>query len=417
MSIRRDDNHVLIDGQIDLGVARPLSSALYQTIKRLGYSDVVLDFSLTERAYGSGMLPLIAMCQYYERDGVTFEVRPPRLPQLKNLFHNANWLHLMNPTTYPKSAYLAERHVSALLFNDTASQDYAVKQILKTVLCSGEGLSKDGVSALQWSLDELTDNVLSHSGSCFGGVIQVTTYRNERRRVNVTLADAGIGIPRSLRDGGIRLHNDSHGLEQAIKEGVTSKPRQNQGNGLFGSYQIAVLSGGSFRLESGYGSLAASASSSRTQQQATLLRGTVVNFEIDCSNQDLLQRALRFKGQPHQISYDWLQADFKQDEQGDLCFIVAQQVASLRSRDAGKAVKNQIKNLVAAAQPQSQITIDFAGIPVISSSFADEVFGMLFAEYGAIRFMSKFKLVNVHPIVNGLIDRAIAKRVASSAHE
>ncbi len=348
-------------------------------------------------------------------DNIDFDIRLPKIPQLKNLFHNTNWLHLINPEQYLKSTYRAERHVEALLFNDSATQDYVVKQILRAVLSSSDGLSRDGMTALQWSLDEITDNVLSHAKSKFGGLIQVTTHRNERRRVNVTVADAGIGIPTSLREGGIRMNSDSHALEQAIREGVTSKPKKNQGNGLFGSYQIALLSGGYFRLESDRGSLNASATGVKTTVQATPFRGTVVNFEIDCSNKDLLQRALRFKGQPHQVAFDWLDSDFKQNDRGDLVFSITDHVTSLRSRDAGKAVKTQIKNLVTAASPGAQIVIDFAGVPVISSSFADEVFGMLFAEYGALRFMAQFRLVNVHPIVRGLIDRAIEKRVAANS--
>jgi hypothetical protein len=57
-----------------------------------------------------------------------------------------------------------------------------------------------------------------------------------------------------------------------------------------------------------------------------------------------------------------------------------------------------------------KIVLDFSGIGVISSSFADEVFGMLFAELGPMRFMTTFSFHNASPTVVGLIDRAIALR-------
>jgi hypothetical protein len=68
MSIRRDDNHILIDGSVNLEVVRTISSAIYQITRKSGFSDVTLDFSHTEKAFGSGMLPLIAMCQFYMMD-------------------------------------------------------------------------------------------------------------------------------------------------------------------------------------------------------------------------------------------------------------------------------------------------------------------------------------------------------------
>jgi len=57
-----------------------------------------------------------------------------------------------------------------------------------------------------------------------------------------------------------------------------------------------------------------------------------------------------------------------------------------------------------------RIVIDFSGVSVISSSFADEVFGMLFVELGPMTFMRKIVFQNVSPTVNGLIDRAITLR-------
>jgi len=56
------------------------------------------------------------------------------------------------------------------------------------------------LSGLEWSINELTDNVLNHSKSPIGGLIEATTYpKNET--IAFAVADAGIGILDSLREG------------------------------------------------------------------------------------------------------------------------------------------------------------------------------------------------------------------------
>ena len=56
------------------------------------------------------------------------------------------------------------------------------------------------------------------------------------------------------------------------------------------------------------------------------------------------------------------------------------------------------------------IVLDFSGVGVISSSFADEVFGRLFVEMGPRAFMTRIEMHHVDPTVEGLIDRAIVQR-------
>jgi hypothetical protein len=58
----------------------------------------------------------------------------------------------------------------------------------------------------------------------------------------------------------------------------------------------------------------------------------------------------------------------------------------------------------------SRLSIDFEGISVISSSFADEVFAKLFVELGAMKFMRLIHLKNSNSTIEALVDRAIMLR-------
>jgi STAS-like domain of unknown function (DUF4325) len=80
------------------------------------------------------------------------------------------------------------------------------------------------------------------------------------------------------------------------------------------------------------------------------------------------------------------------------------------SRSAAKPIHTKIKNLLDLVQ-EKNLLIDFDGVTVISSSFADEVFGRLFLEYGPRMFNSRIKFKNTNSTIDGLIDRAIIQRV------
>jgi hypothetical protein len=60
------------------------------------------------------------------------------------------------------------------------------------------------------------------------------------------------------------------------------------------------------------------------------------------------------------------------------------------------------------------IEFDFSGVPLVSSSFADEVFGKLFVDLGAMDFMKRCTFKAVDPTVRRLIDRAISQRMKAS---
>ena len=80
---------------------------------------------------------------------------------------------------------------------------------------------------------------------------------------------------------------------------------------------------------------------------------------------------------------------------------------SFGSRQGGIQIRNRIQGLLKICSP---LVLDFRGVGVISSSFADEVFGRLFVEMGPRSFMKNLEIRNADPTVEVLIDRAIVQR-------
>lgn len=117
--------------------------------------------------------------------------------------------------------------------------------------------------------------------------------------------------------------------------------------------------------------------------------------------------ALRLKGQPHDPPCDYVERAFENRE-GELVFDMREKARrDFGSRQGGRRIRSMIENLL---RDHPSVTFDFDGVAVISSGFADEVFGRLFVDMGACAFMTRIEMRHVDPTVEGLIDRAIVQR-------
>ncbi len=249
------------------------------------------------------------------------------------------------------------------------------------------------------------DNVLNHAETPIGGVVQASTQA-EGKYVEFVVADYGVGIPKSLK---VRDHRKA--LERAIQEGVTRNSETNQGNGLFGTFEVARVSNGEFQLQSGRASLVAKPSREIKiyRTEGRVYPGTAVLVRIKCSEPDVLEKALQFGGKQHEPAFDYLERHSIDEDGVRIVLNMKEETTSFGSRDAAKPVYQKILNLLGEGGAEV-VEINFDGVYVVTSSFADEVFGKLFAEMGPLSFMQKIRFHNTDSTIRGLIDRAIVQR-------
>ncbi len=390
---------------------RPLVG-LHQAVQDAGYRDLVLDFSRCTAAFAGPMLALCAQIMRLQHSRVDVQLNWPKDEKLARLFRNANWAHFIEPRNCPPSEFKGHSQVPATHFSNGEEQQRAVNRIVNAILGAIPDLNRKELSALEWSINEITDNVLNHSQSPIGGLVQVSTFQRTRKQVEYIVADAGVGIPNTLRTTRPELNSDAAALEQAIREGVTRDKNVGQGNGLYGSYQICSHSNGFFQLESGYGKLMfTDRDGLRIGTERIPYEGTLVAAQIDFSVPHLLEEALQFNGKTHQ-TVDYVELRYEQHGTEDLLFKVSEESLSFGSRVAGAPVRKKLLNL-ARMCPNQRIVIDFENVSLVSSSFADEVVGKLFAELGPLSFMQRFQFQRIDPTVRQLVDRAIAQRMAA----
>jgi hypothetical protein len=405
---RTEHNNILFSGKIDDDLHK-VSAALFNLTKKQGYSDIILDFSAVTRLSPRIMLPLSTVVRAYRRDGIDFDFVLPQDQKLSSLLRNTNWLHLMAPERFePRDEYNVD-HLSAIQFSNAEQHDEAINRSMNVILQSSRNLNRNHLKALEWSLNEITDNVLNHAQSPMGGVVQVVNFARQNT-VDFYVCDAGIGIPASLRQGHPEIRDDVTALERSIREGVTRNVQTNQGNGLFGTFKCCEVSRGQFEIQSGYASLVFDGSL-RITNTGIPFRGTFVRASINYGVDRLLERALIFKGRQHVPAYDYIDR-FYQSSGDDIHFVVKKEISTFGSREAGRIARTKIENLM--NNGRFAVIFDFYEINLISSSFADEVFGKLFVELGPVRFGQLCRFKNIDGTVQRLIDRAISQRVAQT---
>lgn len=215
-----------------------------------------------------------------------------------------------------------------------------------------------------------------------------------------------------MREGHPEINSDTDALDRAIREGVTRNKKIGQGNGLFGSYEICSKCHGYFAVHSGYARLEFDEKQRLSiSKEGIPYSGTLIVATIDFTESRLLEEALRFKGKKY-APVDFIELKYEKGDNGNIHFLMKNECSSFGSRVAGKPVRTKLSNLLKMGV-QGKIVIDLSDIPLMSSSFADEAFGKLFLEAGALSFMQRFQFVNVMSTVQQLIDKAIAQRMSA----
>jgi hypothetical protein len=404
--IKTEGNTLLFSGSSSLSdLHRPLAM-MHNLVSKQGYQDITLDFSAATVLSASFMLPLVCILRSYRLNKVDLYLVLPTDDKLARLFNNANWAHQIDPQHFDPRDEFNQNHVSAIQFRDADEQQAAVDKVVNLILEFMPHLDRRKIAALEWAINEITDNVLNHSESRIGGLVQAIMYP-KRQLIEFLVCDAGIGIPNSLRKGRADVRDDTMALDLAIREGVTRNTKTNQGNGLFGTFRCSEVSGGKFNICSGFAMLSFD-DSLHVKREGIPFQGTFVRSEIKLSIEDLLNKALVFKGKVHEPGFDFIERQYEQRGEA-LQFSLLSEVATFGSREAGRRAFNKIMNI--SNDLSRPINFDFSDVPVISSSFADEVFGRIFTQVGPVAFSTHCTFSNISTTVKNIIDKSVLQRI------
>jgi hypothetical protein len=252
------------------------------------------------------------------------------------------------------------------------------------------------------------DNVLQHSAVDCGFVMG--QVHSTSRHIALCVFDYGQGILKSFQNTQYTPSTSGDAITLALSEGVTRNKKTNQGNGLWGLNNIVNANSGMLAICSGRGRYVAGSDGVRVVENQTYPSHehacTTVDFQIDFDKPISVPKALGGH-EPTNFKLEQMQ-----DGAGNIRLKVAEWAYGTGTRKAGFAIRNETLNLVQDAE--SKVVIDFQGVGVIASSFADEFLGMLVAEMGVAGFMSRIELRGMNGTVQAIANRSIAQRISQA---
>ncbi len=380
-----------------------------------GEKHLTLNLESVHRAYPSGILPMIVTIDRLRLFGKTIYVKLPSNSNTRKLFRSVNWAHYLAPEQFEKSESVHDRHLVTRNFDDANNQKLIVDDFMDVILRNMQ-VPLDIISGLEWSINEITDNVLNHSKSKVGGYIQASTYPKNNLIV-FAIVDGGIGILKSMQEGFPNLRKDLDAIGEAIKAGVTRNPKFGQGNGLAGTLRVTTMTGGSFDITSGTGRLIVTPNETKRKMLGLgKFKGTIINGQVKITDDFSIIKALDFgKGTDYTPS-NIIETQYEKEDEDCLVLKMSNESTGFGTRRSGYQIRTKIFNLL-NSKKDYPLVIDWSGIPIISSSFADEVIGKLFLKLGAISFSARIRNISMEEIVRNLLDKAVAQRLTQAADE
>lgn len=220
-------HETLTVSRLDLGLPHLIRKA-----RDLQAGDSLLvDVSRIKSVYANGAVPFAAALDFFRTRGVTVDLAGGDTG-------NIGRTHLSDPITVDRFKRGGTRltHTVWQYRNEQEAQflaDKFVEALVDQVRCEN-GV----VDTFNWCLYEVMDNVFQHSGAPHGFVMM--QIQQTARRAVVAIGDSGRGIQLSLAKSDIatldraRIAEAHLAIAHAVEQGVTSKGKLNQGNGLFG---------------------------------------------------------------------------------------------------------------------------------------------------------------------------------------
>jgi len=361
------------------------------------------------------MLPLIALVARLRRLDYRIIAFLPKDAELAARFRATNWAHFLSPDQYHLTDDFSVRHLAVKQYT-TSDEHYAILRDTLDVALGEVNAYRSSMSSLEWSLSEIMDNVLNHAQSPVGGFVQLAIFPSSKK-LAFCVADCGRGILESLREGFPTLRSDRVAIGEAVKSGVTRNKDFGQGNGLSGSLALATSSGGWFRIVSGQAALAWRLTEPEIFEVENDHKyfGTIVDVQLPY-DRDIDIGAILTKStssptyQPVKYSpTDFIETRYQSDDGKAHLLRMRNETSGFGSRTAGSQMRTKANNLL-AADVGKPLIIDWDGVQLIASSFADEFIGKLFVELGPVGFMSRVRLHNLDPVIQGIINRAILQR-------
>lgn len=372
-----------------------------------GYQHIVISSS-AETYYPNACVPIAGIIQYYLSQGVEFSFD----------FEQNSYLHTCHfaaPYSFTDEDDLETAYAFPLdkvfRFNSSLQVAKLSQAYVDTLsaLCECETGVLDSIS---WCINEVMDNVLTHSESTEGYVM--AQFHPKTNHVAVCVYDYGIGIFNSLSNSKHHPRKEIDALTLAIQEGVGDG--KGQGNGLFGLYESVLGNGGILSLTSGGSSIMLTETGSINKFEhvpflSYSAKQTIVDFQINLNKQIDFKTIFSSITSNYEL-FDPRIDDMLSENDDYLHYDVFEHSKGTGTRDAGRLLRNDVINIL--RRENRVMILDFSHVQAVSSSFIDEFIAKLLLRVGFIAFNRLIRIQNMNESVSFLCERSLYMRITEA---
>ncbi len=373
-------------------------------IRWKGYEEVSISCNATA-FFPNACVPISGIIQHYKRQGISFQFES-----------NGNYLdkcRLYEPYSYHDEDNLELAYAFPLdkIYRFTSNKQVAMlSQSYVNAISSLEECESGVLDSINWCINEVMDNVLTHSQTDEGYVM--AQFHPGTKHIAFCVYDSGIGIFNTLKKSKHHPIKEIDALTLAIQEGVGDG--KGQGNGLYGLFESVQSNNGILSITSGQSSIMLTDAGTINKYEYIPCLGksnsqTTVDFQIN------LQREIDFKSIFSSISSGFEPFDARIDEMLSetdelVHYDVYYNSQGTGTRDAGSRLRNDVINII--KRENRALILDFGHVHTVSSSFIDEFLAKMVIRLGFVSFNKLIKIANMNETVSLLFERSLYMRVS-----
>lgn len=358
------------------------------------------------RTYSNVCAPIAGLIEYYRTKGIKIQVNFRKGDYIR---HTKVWNPLSIEGCIESEKYYPFDKVW------TFSTSEGVNELVSAYILElrkSDAIEEGVISSVEWCLNEVMDNVLQHSGVAKGYVM--AQIHRQSKVFAFCVFDAGIGFYNSLKNTKHHPERPIDAITLALQERVTRDEKIGQGNGLWGLTSIVSQSNGKMEVSSGGAKYALRDGHITTKKgQGFVLtkeNGTAyLDVRLNYGKKINIVKALTDStGYAYTPTDLWLEA--LEDDSERYVIKISEQASGTGTRQSAEKLRNMVLNI--SNHERKLVVLDFEGVNLISSSFADELIGKIVAEKGFLYFTQAFRIINVTPANISILNRSVGQRMA-----
>lgn len=407
-NIIREGSHIKVLNLNNPQVLSDFTSAIKYAVYRCSYQDITVDINTKGALYPNTLVPLCGILNFFSDSGIGVTIlENGRIPFKRSIV--STYAPSLNPSEI-------KRPLSKIWKFENTADICDIQNSIIAELRKEDVFAQGVLEGIEWSINEIMDNVLNHSQAGVGFIM--SQLHMNSKHIAFTIFDSGIGIFNSFKGSKHIIHSNADALSLCLQEGVTRDSRVGQGNGMCGLFSLIKEGNGILNISSGrdtyrYWNGETSITKDGVCSLSKELGCTTVDFQLDYSSDISIDRVLTFQGK--HFSFTNLFTDNLEDDNGVLVFKVVEMSEGTGTREAALRLKNQIINSI--RDKNKRAIIDFEGVNVVASSYIDELIAKLLTELGLFQFNRRISLHNMTELLQKTLQKSVIQRIIEDYSE